>query len=163
MYAVAFARTFTSTFPAIPTWPSAWGRVLGFHFVENFNYPYLSRSVTEFWRRWHISLGSWFRDYVYIPMGRQPGQPLAVGSEHPHRVDAYGAVARRGVEFRAVGAAVCRAAAGGKVDSRPAKAAGRPAPWLCAAGGSPQFRPVQRGQSLPRRGRTLPDCSASAA
>ena len=45
------------------------GRVLGFHFVENFNYPYLSRSVTEFWRRWHISLGSWFRDYVYIPMG----------------------------------------------------------------------------------------------
>lgn len=45
------------------------GRVLGFHFVENFNYPYLSGSVTEFWRRWHISLGSWFRDYVYIPMG----------------------------------------------------------------------------------------------
>ena len=79
------------------------------------------------------------------PHGRQPGQPLAVGSEHPHRVDAYGAVARRGVEFRAVGAAVCRAAAGGKVDSRPAKAAGRPAPWVCAAGGGSQLCAVQRG------------------
>ena len=45
------------------------GRMLGFHFLENFNYPYLSKSITEFWRRWHISLGSWFRDYVYIPLG----------------------------------------------------------------------------------------------
>lgn len=45
------------------------GRMFGFHFNENFNYPYISRSVTEFWRRWHISLSSWFRDYVYIPLG----------------------------------------------------------------------------------------------
>ena len=45
------------------------GRMLGFHFLENFNYPYISSSVTEFWRRWHISLGTWFRDYVYIPLG----------------------------------------------------------------------------------------------
>ncbi len=45
------------------------GRMFGFHFDENFRHPYESRSVTEFWRRWHISLGSWFRDYVYIPMG----------------------------------------------------------------------------------------------
>ena len=45
------------------------GRVFGFHFLENFNYPYISRSVTEFWRRWHISLSTWFRDYVYIPLG----------------------------------------------------------------------------------------------
>ena len=45
------------------------GRIFGFHFLENFNYPYLSRSVTEFWRRWHISLSTWFRDYVYIPLG----------------------------------------------------------------------------------------------
>lgn len=45
------------------------GRVMGFHFLENFDYPYLSRSITEFWRRWHISLSSFFRDYVYIPMG----------------------------------------------------------------------------------------------
>ncbi len=45
------------------------GRMFGFHFLENFNLPYVSRSITEFWRRWHISLSSWFRDYVYIPLG----------------------------------------------------------------------------------------------
>ncbi|MCI9143028.1 MAG: MBOAT family protein [Lachnospiraceae bacterium] len=45
------------------------GKMLGFSFPENFNYPYISASVTEFWRRWHISLGSWFREYVYIPLG----------------------------------------------------------------------------------------------
>lgn len=45
------------------------GRMFGFKFLENFNYPYISRSVTEFWRRWHISLGVWFRDYLYIPLG----------------------------------------------------------------------------------------------
>ncbi len=45
------------------------GRMFGFHFLENFDYPYVSRSITEFWRRWHISLSSWFRDYVYIPLG----------------------------------------------------------------------------------------------
>ena len=45
------------------------GRMIGFEFKENFNYPYISRSVTEFWRRWHMSLGTWFRDYVYIPLG----------------------------------------------------------------------------------------------
>ncbi len=45
------------------------GRIFGFHFQENFNYPFISKSITEFWRRWHISLGTWFRDYVYIPMG----------------------------------------------------------------------------------------------
>lgn len=45
------------------------GRMFGFHFLENFDYPYISISITEFWRRWHISLGTWFRDYVYIPLG----------------------------------------------------------------------------------------------
>ena len=45
------------------------GRMFGFHFLENFNYPYISRSVREFWRRWHISLSTWFRDYLYIPIG----------------------------------------------------------------------------------------------
>ena len=45
------------------------GKIFGFHFLENFNYPFISRSATEFWRRWHMSLGSWFRDYLYIPLG----------------------------------------------------------------------------------------------
>jgi len=45
------------------------GKMLGFDFLENFNYPYISKSITDFWRRWHISLSSWFRDYVYIPLG----------------------------------------------------------------------------------------------
>ena len=45
------------------------GRMLGFHFLENFNYPYIAQSITDFWRRWHISLSSWFRQYVYIPLG----------------------------------------------------------------------------------------------
>ena len=45
------------------------GRMFGFEFEENFNYPYISRSITEFWRRWHMSLGTWFRDYLYIPLG----------------------------------------------------------------------------------------------
>ena len=69
MYAVAFALNIYFDFSGYSDMAIGLGRVLGFHFVENFNYPYLSRSVTEFWRRWHISLGSWFRDYVYIPMG----------------------------------------------------------------------------------------------
>lgn len=45
------------------------GKMFGFHFLENFNYPYVSTSITEFWRRWHMSLGTWFRDYLYIPLG----------------------------------------------------------------------------------------------
>ena len=49
------------------------GKMLGFDFLENFNYPYISKSIQEFWRRWHISLSSWFRDYVYIPLGGSKG------------------------------------------------------------------------------------------
>ena len=53
------------------------GRMFGFSFLENFNYPYISKSVTEFWRRWHMSLGTWFRDYIYIPLGgNRKGLPI---------------------------------------------------------------------------------------
>lgn len=54
------------------------GRIFGFHFSENFNYPYIAKSVTEFWRRWHISLSSWFKDYIYIPLGGQNGLPKQI-------------------------------------------------------------------------------------
>lgn len=54
------------------------GRMFGFTFMENFNYPYIARSVTEFWRRWHISLSSWFRDYLYIPLGGSRASNMAL-------------------------------------------------------------------------------------
>ena len=69
MYAIAFALNIYFDFSGYSDMAIGLGRIFGFHFIENFNYPYLSKSVTEFWRRWHMSLGSWFRDYVYIPMG----------------------------------------------------------------------------------------------
>jgi len=69
MYAVAFALNIYFDFSGYSDMAIGLGRCFGFRFIENFNYPYLSKSVTEFWRRWHMSLGSWFRDYVYIPMG----------------------------------------------------------------------------------------------
>ena len=69
MYAVSFTLNIYFDFSGYSDMAIGLGRILGFHFLENFNYPYLSRSITEFWRRWHMSLGFWFRDYVYIPMG----------------------------------------------------------------------------------------------
>ena len=69
MYAIAFTLNIYFDFSGYSDMAIGLGRIFGFHFIENFNYPYLSKSVTEFWRRWHMSLGSWFRDYVYIPMG----------------------------------------------------------------------------------------------
>ena len=69
IYAIAFTLNIYFDFSGYSDMAIGLGRIFGFRFIENFNYPYLSKSVTEFWRRWHMSLGSWFRDYVYIPMG----------------------------------------------------------------------------------------------
>ena len=69
LYAVAFTLQIYFDFSGYSDMAIGLGRIFGFRFLENFDYPYLSRSVTEFWRRWHMSLGSWFRDYVYIPLG----------------------------------------------------------------------------------------------
>ncbi|MBR0535517.1 MAG: MBOAT family protein [Clostridia bacterium] len=69
LYAVAFALHVYFDFSGYSDMAIGLGKILGFDFCENFNYPFISKSATEFWRRWHISLGSWFRDYVYIPMG----------------------------------------------------------------------------------------------
>ncbi len=69
MYAIACALQIYFDFSGYSDMAIGLGKVFGFDFLENFNYPFISKSVTEFWRRWHMSLGSWFRDYVYIPLG----------------------------------------------------------------------------------------------
>ncbi|HPE14986.1 MAG TPA: MBOAT family O-acyltransferase [Bacilli bacterium] len=67
--AIAYMAQIYFDFSAYSDMAIGIGRMLGFHFLENFNFPYISKSITEFWRRWHISLSTWFRDYVYIPLG----------------------------------------------------------------------------------------------
>ncbi|MBQ2839823.1 MAG: MBOAT family protein [Oscillospiraceae bacterium] len=69
LYSIAFALHVYFDFSGYSDMARGLGKLLGFDFMENFNYPFISKSASEFWRRWHISLGSWFRDYVYIPMG----------------------------------------------------------------------------------------------
>ena len=69
LYAIAISLQLYFDFSGYSDMAIGLGRIFGFHFLENFNYPFISKSIGEFWRRWHMSLGSWFRDYVYIPMG----------------------------------------------------------------------------------------------
>ena len=69
IYAVSYSMQIYFDFSGYSDMAIGLGEILGFHFPENFNYPFISKSVTEFWRRWHMTLGSWFRDYVYIPLG----------------------------------------------------------------------------------------------
>ena len=69
IYAISVALYIYFDFSGYSDMAIGLGKVFGFHFLENFNYPFISKSATEFWRRWHMSLGSWFRDYLYIPLG----------------------------------------------------------------------------------------------
>ncbi len=69
LYAIAYGLFIFFDFSGYSDMGIGLGKIFGFNFLENFNYPYISKSITEFWRRWHISLGSWFRDYIYIPLG----------------------------------------------------------------------------------------------
>ena len=69
IYAVSFTLQIYFDFSGYSDMAIGLSRIFGFEFPENFNYPYLSASISEFWRRWHISLGTWFRDYIYIPLG----------------------------------------------------------------------------------------------
>lgn len=69
LYAIAFCLQIYFDFSGYSDMAIGLGRIFGFDFPENFDHPYISRSIREFWRRWHMTLGSWFRDYVYIPMG----------------------------------------------------------------------------------------------
>ena len=76
LYGIAYSLQIYFDFSGYSDMAIGLGKLFGFDFMENFNYPYISKSVTEFWRRWHISLGSWFRDYVYIPLGGNRGSKL---------------------------------------------------------------------------------------
>ena len=69
MNSIAFTLQIYFDFSGYSDMAIGMGRMFGFHFLENFNYPFIANSITDFWRRWHISLSSFFRDYVYIPMG----------------------------------------------------------------------------------------------
>ncbi|MBQ7318716.1 MAG: MBOAT family protein [Clostridia bacterium] len=69
LYAIAVSLQLYFDFSGYSDMAIGLGRIFGFRFLENFNYPFISKSIGEFWRRWHMSLGTWFRDYVYIPMG----------------------------------------------------------------------------------------------
>lgn len=69
MYAIGFALSLYFDFSAYSDMAIGMGKMFGFQFIENFDHPYMSKSIGEFWRRWHMSLGFWFRDYVYIPLG----------------------------------------------------------------------------------------------
>ena len=69
LYTIAFTLQIYFDFSGYSDMAIGLGRIFGFSFPENFRYPYIAKSITEFWRRWHMSLGSWFRDYLYIPLG----------------------------------------------------------------------------------------------
>ena len=69
LFAISYMLQIYFDFSAYSDMAIGLGRIFGIHFPENFNYPYISKSITEFWRRWHISLSTWFRDYIYIPLG----------------------------------------------------------------------------------------------
>ncbi len=76
---IAFAFQIYFDFSGYSDMAIGLGKMFGFEFLENFNYPYTSKSITKFWRRWHISLGTWFRDYIYIPLGgNRRGLPIQI-------------------------------------------------------------------------------------
>ena len=76
LYAAAYMLHIYFDFSGYSDMAIGLGRIFGFRFPENFNYPYISASITEFWHRWHISLGGWFRDYLYIPLGGNRVKPI---------------------------------------------------------------------------------------
>lgn len=100
---LAFTLQIYIDFSAYSDMAIGMGKMIGIHYTENFDYPYISSSVSEFWRRWHITLGSFFRDYLYIPARRQPPRQAQNGAQPLYCVGAHRAVARRLLEFCALG------------------------------------------------------------
>ena len=112
LYAIAFTLQIYFDFSGYSDMAIGLGRIFGFTFPENFRYPYIAKSITEFWRRWHMSLSTWFRDYL---ARRQPLLPHPAHFQHPRRLDGHRLLARRGVEFCFLGTFLCGAAHGGEV------------------------------------------------
>ena len=139
-------------------------RMFGFHFLENFDHPYFSRSITEFWRRWHISLSRWFRDYLYVPLGGNRGPPWRTYPQPVRRLPALRPLARRELDLRALGGLPRRAAhrrasrLGPRARTAPASACSTAVrcsgwPWAgCSSGRRPcpRRRPTP-GARRPRR------------
>lgn len=115
LYTIAFTLQIYFDFSGYSDMAIGLGRIFGFSFPENFRYPYIAKSITEFWRRWHMSLGTWFRDLSLYPARRQPLLPHPAHFQHPRRLDGHRLLARRGVEFCFLGAFLCSAAHGGEV------------------------------------------------
>ena len=121
------------------------GRMLGFEFKINFDYPYISRSITEFWRRWHISLSSWFREYAYIPLGGNRKGLLQTYRNIFVGVDAHRHLAWRFLELCVLGSVLRRASDAGKGSSCLSllkKAPGRFGTHLHPVSGAHQLGPV---------------------
>lgn len=111
---IAFALQIYFDFSGYSDMAIGLGKMFGFTFLENFNYPYISKSITEFWRRWHISLGTWFREYVYIPLG---GNRKGAVMTYINIFVVWfltGFWARRKLELCRVGAVLCRDPDSGK-------------------------------------------------
>ena len=126
------------------------GRMLGFEFLENFNYPYISKSVTEFWRRWHISLGSWFREYLYIPLGGNRVKTGPADLQSAHRLGGHRHLARGQLELPHLGSVLlCVAGAGKAVSGKiPEKGPGLAGSPLRPAGGGRRLGHFRRGGFL---------------
>ena len=115
--AVAYALQIYFDFSGYSDMAIGLGRMFGFHFLENFDHPYTALSITDFWRRWHISLSTWFRDYVYIPLG---GNRVKKSRWIRNILVVWGAdrlLARRTVELPVLGPVLRASAAGGKAVS----------------------------------------------
>ncbi len=118
----AYALQIYLDFSAYSDMAIGMGLMVGFRYKENFNYPYLANSITDFWRRWHMSLSSFFRDYVYIPLGGQPEGQGPPGPEPADCVVFNRHVARRRMELHPLGAVLLRVPGIGEV----------PHPWAAA-------------------------------
>ena len=128
------------------------GKIFGFDFPENFRYPYVARSITDFWRRWHMSLSTWFRDYVYIPLGGNRVRKL-LWIRNIFIVWCLTGLAWRRLEFPAVGVVFCRSPVGRKtLVRRCTGAASRTGAWVRASGRPARLCPVCRRNHGPGLG-----------